>query len=333
MCSMMYDDQEKTQSPLSTRTGSGSKTTSSAGTPTQQPTSTQSLLHSSFDPGGLPSLDPKFVEQMMAEKAQPVRRWLDYNTEQLKLYSIVDLIQHVRGNVPEAGDLADEEIQLTIQKWAADRKITLPRLSVIPSDKPLILPSPPHSDSEILSSIQKAFKKVPTEIKVARPHGQVVIDVTGFTIKLRPGEQRSIGGFVQWGGKMGIQASSGNMTFEASLTKDEWNLKVAYTLGQSVPSLMDLTKIFEEGEQSLERVVDEITKGISSHKDISAIKEALSPHWDKVGSAIKAATQIAKDKPGKVSLSIQAGAKGPTFGGGPQVQPGVDIKLLLTFTW
>jgi len=282
------------------------------------------------------NLPSNYVDPEMKKAQQAVRAWLDTNIQKLRFYAMLDLIHQVRANVSDASMLADGEIQIVIQQWADDNAIPIPALSVFPgtggAQPPANQPATSLADSDIASSISKTFGQIPTEIKVERSYGKAVINATGATIDLGSRDQR-IGGSLKWNGEMGIKASSSGLSFEGNLTKDTWSLKASFTLGSAVPNLSDLATIFEKGVQGLNGAVDEVSKGLAQPKDISAIKDKVSPYWDEVDKAVKAASQIAKVKAGKVSVSIEAGAKGPSFGGGPQPPIGAEAKVMVTFTW
>jgi hypothetical protein len=343
---MQYDNQDKIQTSTSAPTPAGSapKAANPATNPLQQPTWTQAAGVSgwTFNPtrgsSSQPSLNlpPDYIDPEVKKAQQAVRTWLDNSTQNLMLHAMVDLIRQVRVNVPGASVLADGEIQIIIQQWADDNGITIPAISVFPgsggAQPPANQPTTSLADSDIVSSISKAFGKIPSELKVERSYGKAVINATGATIDLGSRDQR-IGGSLKWNGEMGIKASSSGLSFEGSLTKDTWNLKASFTVGSAVPNLSDLATIFEKGLQGLNGGVDEISKGLAQSKDISAIKERVSPYWDEVDKAVKTASQIAKVKAGKVSVSVEAGAKGPSFGGGPQPPVGAEAKVMVTFTW
>jgi hypothetical protein len=320
--------------PPSTVAGASSKATSSS-SPTQLPAWTQGAgSRSPFEPGERLALDPKFVSQMMKEEGRPVRQWLDENAENLRPLSLTlsQLVQRVLDSVPGAAKLPRVQIETIICEWATDHNITIPRIALIPTvsgGTAIRSTGSAFTDSDLISSIKSVVGKIPTEIKVERAHGKAVINASGATVELRPGPTKSIGGSLDWKGKMGVTAASGGLRFKGDLSAKEWNLQVSYTLGPSAPNLADLAKIFDDGVQSLQDTLGEIERTES----IPGIKDTVSAHWDKVDKAVKAATQIAQAKAGQVSVSIQAGAQGPTFGGGPQPPVGIEAKALITWTF
>ncbi len=332
-----YDEEEKKAQgthPPSTAAGTSSKAGGS-GTSAQLPAWTQGAgSRSPIEPGGHLALDPNFVSQMMKEEGRPARQWLDENSEKLRPLSLTlsQLVQRVLDNVPAAAKLPRVQIETIVCEWATDHNITIPRIALLPSvgsSTAAGTTSSALSDSDLVSSIKSVLGKIPTEIKVERAHGKAVINASGATIELRPGPGKSIGGSLDWKGKMGVTAASGGLRFRGDLSAQGWNLQVSYTLGSTAPNLADLATIFDNGIQSLQDTLKEIERTGS----IPGIKDAVSSHWDKVDKAVKAATQISQMKAGQVSVGIQAGAKGPTFSGGPQPPAGAEAKILITWTF
>jgi len=334
---MAYDYDEEEKKAKSTHPPSTAAGTSSAGSGSaaQLPAWTHGAgSRSPFEPGGRLALDPNFVNQMMKEEGRPVRQWLDENSEKLRPMSLTlsQLVRRVLDNVTQAAKLPRVQIETIVCEWATDHNITIPRIPLLPSTGSSTAAGSSGSaftDSDLISSIKSAVGKIPTEIKVERAHGKAVINAGGATIELRPGPGKSISGSLDWKGKMGVSAAVGGLRFSADLSAQAWNLQVSYTLGPSAPNLADLAKIFDDGIQSLQDTLKEIERTGS----IPGIKDAVASHWDKVDKAVKAATQIGQIKAGQPSVSIQAGAKGPTFGGGPQTPAGFEAKLLITWTF
>ncbi len=332
-----YDEEEKKAQgthPPSTAAGTSSKAGGS-GTSAQLPAWTQGAgSRSPIEPGGRLALDPNFVSQMMKEEGRPVRQWLDENTEMLRPLSLTlpQLVQRVLDNVPGAVKLPRVQIETIVFEWATDHNITIPRIALLPSvgsSAAAGTASSAFSDSDLVSSIKSVLGKIPTEIKVEQAHSKAVINASGASVELRPGSGKSISGSLDWNGKMGVTAAVSGLRFSAVLSAQAWNLQVSYTLGPSAPNLADLAKIFDDGIQSLQDSLKEIERTGS----IPGIKDAVASHWDKVDKAVKAATQIAQTEAGQPSVRIQAGAKGPTFGGGPQPPAGAEAKILITWTF
>jgi len=330
-----YDEEEKKAQgthPSSTAAGTSSKAASS-GASTQLPAWTQgagSPLPGS--PGRHLALDPKFVRQMMEEEERPVRQWLDKHTEELRAQSLSlpALMKRVLDSVPAANKLPGVQVVAIIREWARDCSVNIPDISLVPGMGGATgsAASLPITGSDLAASLKKLLN-IPTDITIDDKTGKAVISTSGATIELRSRTGLKVGGSVDWNGKMGVAAAYGGLSLKGSLTAQQWDLQLSYTLGPAMPDLSGLAKIFQDGVQSLQETVSDIDKA----GNIPAIKDAASSHWDKVDKAIKTASQISKVKAGQLGLGGQVGAKGPTFGGGPPSSPAVEAKITLTWTF
>lgn len=328
-----YDEEEKkarSTSPPSTTAGTSS---AGSGGAAQIPAWTHGAgSRSPFEPGGKLALDPNFVNQMMKEEGRPVCQWLDQHTKELRAQSLSlpALMKRVLDNVPAANKLPGVQVVAIIREWARDCSINIPDISLMPGmgDATGSAASLPMTGSDLAASLKKLLN-IPTDITIDDKTGKAVISTSGATIELRSRAGLKVGGSVDWNGKMGVAAAYSGLSLKGSLTAQQWDLQLSYTLGPAMPDLGSLAKIFQDGVQSLQETVSDIDKA----GNIPAIKDAVSSHWDKVDKAVKTASQISKVKAGQLSIGGQVGAKGPTFGGGPQPPPAVEAKILVTWTF
>lgn len=325
MQDMMDEEQKKKQENAS----STQPVSSTPKAPGLTPASTrQPAWASSLSPGGQFDLGPSFVEKMMAEEEKPVRIWLDTNIDKLRNLSLPALVQRVLEHVPEAKSLPAIQLQATIRRWATERNVSIPAISLIPvvgSDIPSRTSGPPSAMSDFVTGVRKTFGSIPTNVKVEDEHGKFVIDTSGAAIDLRGGKF-TIGEKMEWGGKVSTKASFGNLSFEASLTSKEWRMKVSFAAGSSEVESFSLDRIFKAGEEGLRGIQEEISKGVNP-RDIPAIEKAISPHWDKLKAAIETAEKISKVKRERIGFSVQAGAREPIAPG--KARGDYEFKVLV----
>lgn len=270
--------------------------------------------------GFLPSQETllSIVREQMEREEAPVRRWLDENTDSLQLLSMAALVRRVRRNVPEAATLPDVQIQGVIRDWASRHNITIPPVSAIPepgvSDIPPAPAGPSLADSQLADALRRVLS-IPTSVNIERAHGMANISLSGATVELRRGALRA-GGTLSWGGTLGYYTSFHGVRFSGSLSADQWQLGVSYSLGPSMPDLTQLASIFQQGEASLRGIV-EATRSFQNLDDVSAVSDAISPHVDAVKATVQAATQIAEAGEGRVSLGVSATATGAGPGSRP----------------
>lgn len=331
---MAYDyeeEEKKAQShPPSTTAGT---TSAASGGAAQLPAWTRGAgSRSPFGPGGKLALDPNFVNQMMKEEERPLRQWLDEHTRELRAQSLPlpALMKRVLESVPAAHKLPGVQVVAIIREWARDCSVSIRDISLVPGmgDPAGSAAGLPVTGSD-LAALLKKLLNIPTDITIDDKTGKAVISTSGATIELRSRAGLKVGGSVDWNGKMGVAAAYGGLSLKGSLTAQQWDLQLTYSLGPATPDLGGLAKIFQDGVQSLRETVSAIDKA----GNVAAIKDAVSSHWDKVDKAIKTAAQISKVKAGQLSIGGQVGAKGLTFGGGPPSPPAVEAKILVTWTF
>ncbi len=327
-----YDELENQQGTQHAGPSAGATSTgSTSASPTMLPAWVRGAgAQSSFAPGGRLRLDPNFVEQIVKEEERPIRQWLDQHARELRTQSLSmpALMKRVLENVPAANKLPGVQVVAVIREWARDCSVNIPDISLMPGMGVATgsAASLPMTGSDLAASLKKLLN-IPTDITIDDKTGKAVISTSGATVELRSRAGLKVGGSLDWSGKMGIAAAYGGLSLKGSLTVQQWDLQLSYTLGQAMPDLGSLAKIFQDGVQSLQETVNDIDKV----GNIPAVKDAVSSHWDKVDKAIKTASQISKVKAGQLSVGGQVEVKGPTFGGGPQ--PATEAKILVTWTF
>jgi Domain of unknown function (DUF4157) len=271
------------------------------------------------------------VAQVIAQGEEPIRRWLEENTNSLLLLSVAGIIRRVRRNVPQASNFADVEIASLATQWAARHNHTIPRITVITeADElgiPPATPQPSLADSDIVAGVRRAFSTLIDGVGIERAHGRFNISVSGTTVELQRGGFVA-GGTLGWGGSLGVASSYRGLHFSGELSADRWELKLSYPVESSVPNLSELSHIFQQGETAMRRIV-EATASFRNLSDIPNISDRISPHLQPVKDAMEAATGIAQAPPG-VSFGVSATGPGMGRSGAATGAEGITVSATLT---
>jgi len=278
-------------------------------------------------------LPPGALEQILAQREAPIRRWLDANKSSARTLSLNAIVRRIYHSVPEAASMSRGEVAAAVSSWAMRNDIILPPVSVIPDPADQIPPAPSArslADSEILSGLRDIFTAPVDGVKVERAHGFAKISVIGSTVGLRS-RGLAAAGTVSWGGTMGIETSYRDFHFAGELSGDRWELSFSYPVETPAPDLSQLQKVFTEGESALCKIVRETASFHHLH-DIPNISDAIHPYLQPVKEAVQAAQGIAGAQAGRVMFGVSASGPGPAPH--PSITPpgfGVTATITIVF--
>ena len=200
------------------------------------------------------------------------------------------------------------------------------------------------SDSELVSKIKKVVKTVSEGATVGCDRGRVHISISGATAELlsQPGgklgvkvtptgnaevyaEQKTPGGKVRLATGLDepvhFEVVHQDIRFEGKVNQQRWEMTLS--IGQTVPNIADLPKIFQQGESSLRSVA--IAAKDFDVNNIDATGKAVEPHVEPLGKAIKAAEKLYRAEP---RWSFGISATGPMS---DQSEMPTTIGAVLTF--
>jgi len=269
-------------------------------------------------------LDPAVLtaaaRQVVDANQAPVRRWLGANTSRLRLATLGEIVVLARREVPQAGRLADAEIQSLAREWASREGFTNPPGPVQP-------PARPGPSPQIPDAVRRAFSIAVEGVDVACfPNGRVNIAVSGATAQLGA-STLSVG----WGGSLGIELPAQGFHLSGKLSKDRWEVTLSIPGGSSMPDLSQLADVFQRAERAVRGIVA-ATAEFQNLDDVAAVQAAISPHIKPVKEAVDVLQAIAGAP--QVSVGITAGgpvAEGERAPGTAAEAPeGVSITATLT---
>jgi len=263
---------------------------------------------------------------------QRITSWLATNKSKIEFSTLNAVVQKVKldlfyGMPP----ISDDEIRTIVTRWASIHAIGL-LMQPAPSGAPgsgTPAKSSPHSDNELIASVKKTITAVTEGVTIGRKGANINIGVTGLTANLKKGVQ-SASLNLAWGGALKLEAASGPIHFQGTLSKDNWQITVSFPQDTYIPDLSQLSKVFSEAETAIGGVA-ETTKHFHNIQDSAKVGAIIRPHIEKVGAAIDALGGIAKANPkGGPSFGIQFGS--PPAGPGEQGIPG-GVQGTIVFTY
>lgn len=293
--------------------------------------SNQSALQRFAPP--IPRLSPAGLQAVLAESERPIRAWLDENADFVRGLSVRAATAEVMRRVPEARDQGAGTVTGIVQSWAAERGITLPRLSIVPHPADTIPPAPAGpslADSDIVAAVERAIEIATEGVRIDRSHGFAQINVSGATVGLRRGALEAASS-IGWSGEMALRTRVHDVHFGATLSAERWSLSLTFPSDQMPADMSRLGTVFSEGERALRTIAGEV-HGMRSLSEIPDVAERVSPHLDPVKEAVEAASSVAGTRTG-VSFGIRA--EGPAFaepgaGGAPAA---TSIQGVLTIVF
>ena len=253
---------------------------------------------------------------LMLMRQTPVsmlRDWLEKNTANLRMRQERDIILSARLEVPEISQMDNGDIAWEIHQWATTHSF-LPQ--DVPGNPSYVAGSPGATpvragDPEIvdrLKSLLKTLQSVPTEIKWTGKDASAGITVSGLTASLGAGAVK-FEAKAGWDKTLELKTSVSNMSFTAQIdpVSKTWNM--TFTIGEEVPNLSDVTTVFQKGESAMRGVISNI--GNIDPKDPSKTVSQFTPYVDPIKEAVKAASQIAKQRPGNVTFGVSLKSGSP----------------------
>jgi len=166
-----------------------------------------------------PLMPSKAALQRIASQGEaPIRSWLNRNVNSVRTLSLNAATAEVMRGSPAAMKQGSVFVSSVIRRWAVQRKIRLPRLSVVPHPADIAGPDAVVTrDSAWLESLKSAMEeavgKLKDGLKVERKHGVGQINLSGFTVGLTQhvpiaGKQSTLKGQVKWSGETSVTSET-----------------------------------------------------------------------------------------------------------------------------
>jgi len=155
---------------------------------------------------GLPpslNLPADYAVRRQAEAEAKVREYLDKEKPRVEGQiiigaSVAELVDLMRRNVPEARELAPEQIAQCLRRYFAPLTIAEHRK---PGDKE-------GADKELVAALRNALSKIPTELGIERAHGWAKVTMSGYEVGIR-NKDLEAGAEVGWDKSFGGTPRSG----------------------------------------------------------------------------------------------------------------------------
>jgi hypothetical protein len=269
------------------------------------------------------SLRPTLTDlyRFQLQREAPVEAWLADHESALRGSSLASLVTRIRSDLGDrVSALADAEIQAVVRRWAGSHDIRL---------GDLVAASPSGGSAVDLGaaarSISSALSSIPTELGFDQSHGWALLRFSGPTIGLRTSRAQA-GSSIGWDGTLNLDSQFDNFRFRGSLSRERWELRLGYRIGQAMPDIGNLSTIFTNAQEAIGNIAS-ITASLD---DPVAAAGAIGDEVRPVRQAIRAAEQIGRARPG-VSFQIDPRLFG-RMPGGPTDQPPVGFSLSARFT-
>lgn len=264
---------------------------------------------------------------------QRITAWLATNKSKIEFSTLSAVVQKVKLDVFYGmPPISDDEIRAIVTRWAGIHAIGLlmqPSPSGAPGSPTTPAKSSPHSENELIASVKKAITAVTEGVTIGKQGANINIGVTGLTANLKKGVN-SASLNLSWGGALKLEAASGPIHFQGTLSKDNWQITVSFPQDTYIPDLSQLGKVFSEAETAIGGVA-ETTKHFQNIQQSAKVGALIKPHMEKVGAAVDALGGIAKASPkGGASFGFQFGS--PPAGPGEQGIPG-GVQGTIVFTY
>ena len=269
---------------------------------------------------GLPpslNLPADYAVRRQAEAEAKVREYLDKEKPRVEGQiiigaSVAELVDLMRRNVPEARELAPEQIAQCLRRYFAPLTIAEHRK---PGDKE-------GADKELVAALRNALSKIPTELGIERAHGWAKVTMSGYEVGIR-NKDLEAGAEVGWDKSFGGHATVGNVKFAAKVSPPEeaggpmkWEAQVTLPEADDpVPIASRLSEVVSRAEKATHEAADRARRsGVPSMGELSKL---FSPVKEALGA-----------------LSAIAGVSGPTVGVKIEGEgPKISVQATLTFTF
>lgn len=269
---------------------------------------------------GLPpslNLPADYAVRRQAEAEAKIREYLDKEKPRVEGQiiigaSVAELVDLMRRNVPEARELAPEQIAQCLRRYFAPLTIAEHRK---PGDKE-------GADKELVAALRNALSKIPTELGIERAHGWAKVTMSGYEVGIR-NKDLEAGAEVGWDKSFGGHATVGNVKFAAKVSPPEeaggpmkWEAQVTLPEADDpVPIASRLSEVVSRAEKATHEAADRARRsGVPSMGELSKL---FSPVKEALGA-----------------LSAIAGVSGPTVGVKIEGEgPKISVQATLTFTF
>jgi hypothetical protein len=259
-------------------------------------------------------IDLNYIEKHQQEIKKKIRAYLDSEREKVQGQiaegaSVAELVDRVRTNVPDATQLAPEQIAEVLRSWSP--------ITIAEHRKPGDVKG---AESELLAAARNAFSKIPTEAKLEHHGAFVKLSLGGLEAGFEKDEEHSVSVGTESGKDVGVNIASGPVHFAAKLEPGDaggpvhWEVGMTFPGDDPVPLLGSLGSVFGAANSSIGRVASDIRAGKA---DAGKIKEQWAP--------VKEATEAVKGILGHSHVS--AGVKVEGEGGA------IAVTATLTVTF
>ena len=263
---------------------------------------------------------------------QKITAWLTANKSRVEYSTLESAVQLVKQSVFYGmPPITDAEIRAVVSRWASIYAIGMLVRPPDAGDPAGSQPGKPSSSSgsEFIESVKKAITAVNDGVTIGKDGSNLNIGVKGLTANLKKGVQ-SASLNLSWGGTLKLEAASGPVHFEGTLSKDSWEIMVSFPQDTYIPDTSTLTKVFSEAEKAIGGVA-EATKSFHSIHDTTKVSSLIKPHMANVWTAVDAIGGIAKaNKKGGASFGFKFGSPQP--GPNEQGMPG-GVQGTIVFTY
>ena len=248
------------------------------------------------------SIDPNFVAKRQEEIRGKVTAYLGANEPvvQGKIaegVSMAELVDLVRTNVPEAREMAPEQIAGLLRKWS---KITIAEHR-LPTDQK-------GAESEALAAIKNALGKVPTEAKLERSGAFVKVSLSGLEAGYERDEDTKATVGTASGKDVAVNLAARGVHFAGKVEPGsgadptKWELGITFPGDDMVPLIPSLGQVFGSASSAVGQVASDVKAGRTS---VGAVKKQFEP----VKGAVDALSGIAGHS--RVSVGVKVEGEGP----------------------
>src|SRR5436190_1850977 len=174
-------------------------------------------------------IDLNYIEKRQREIKVKIRTYLDGEREKIQGQisvgaSMAELIDRVRTNVPEAHEMAPEQIGDVLRTWSP--------ITIAEHRKPGDVKG---AESELLATARNAFSKIPTEAKLEHHGAYVKLSLGGLEAGFERDEDHSVSVGTESGKDVGVNIASGPVHFAAKLEPGEAGGPVKWEVGMTFP--------------------------------------------------------------------------------------------------
>jgi hypothetical protein len=248
------------------------------------------------------SIDPNYAAKHQKEVEGKITAYLEANSEKVQGQiaegvSMAELIDLMRTNVPEARDIAPEQVADLLRKWS---KITIAEHR-LPTD-------PKGAESEALAAIKNALGKVPTEAKLERHGAFVKVSLSGLEAGYEQGEDTKATVGTESGKDVAVNLAAKGVHFAGKIEPGtgsgptKWELGISFPGDDMVPLIPSLGDVFGSASKAVGSAASDVSKG-------NASVGSLKKQWEPVKNAVDALSGIAGHS--SVSVGVKVEGEGP----------------------